>query len=266
MNTPPTALLFRVGSERLEYAWIGPLPAEAPTIVFLHEGLGSTSMWRDFPAAVAGATGCGALVYSRLGHGISDPLTATRPVDFMHREALDVLPAVLDHFGIDDPILFGHSDGASIALIYTGSRIGRVRALVLEAPHVFVEDLTIQGVTRMRDAYASTDLPRRLARYHGANTEAMFRAWNEVWLRPEFRAWNIEASLPGVDRPLLLIQGEDDEHGTLAQLDAVERQVRGPVERLVLPRVGHSPHRDNPQAVLAASTRFIRGVMAQRSR
>jgi pimeloyl-ACP methyl ester carboxylesterase len=256
---------FALRSDHLEFEWIGPEPAEAPTVVFLHEGLGSMSMWRDFPASLAAATDCGALVYSRLGHGRSDPIAMPRTADFMHREALDTLPRVLDHFRIPNPILFGHSDGASIALIYSGARIGPVRGLVLVAPHVFVEDRTIDGVTRMRDAYANTDLPRRLERYHGTNTEEMFRAWNDVWLDPEFRAWNIEASLSGVDCPLLLIQGEEDEHGTLRQLDAIERQVKGPAERLVLPRCGHSPHRGQPQAVLDAAARFIKRLTAPRT-
>ena len=257
---PPVARV-RIGADSLEYAWIGPAPAAAPTIVFLHEGLGSTSMWRDFPAALATRTGCGALVYSRLGHGGSDPPGAARAIDFMHREAQDVLPAVIDHFGLADTILFGHSDGASIALIHAGARLRPLRALVLEAPHVFVEDRTIEGVTRMRDLYATSDLPGRLARYHGRNTERMFREWKEVWLLPEFRSWNIEACLAGIECPVLLIQGEDDEHGTLTQLDAVGRQVRGPVERLVLPRCGHSPHRDHPDAVLDASAGFIRRAL-----
>lgn len=253
--------LFALAAEQLEYEWIGPKSAEAPTIVFLHEGLGSTSTWRDFPAAVARETGCGALVYSRRGHGGSDPVAEPRPVEFMHREALDVLPAVIDHFGLEETILYGHSDGASIALIHAGARLRPIVALVLEAPHVFVEDRTVEGITRARDSYSTTDLPQRLARHHGANTDRVFRGWHGVWLMPEFRAWNIEEYLPGIDCPVLLLQGEDDEHGTLAQLDAIERQVRGSVERLVLPRCGHSPHRDHPDAVLDASSRFIRRVL-----
>jgi pimeloyl-ACP methyl ester carboxylesterase len=252
--------LFALAADQLEYDWIGPKPAEAPTIVFLHEGLGSTSTWRDFPAAVARNTGCGALVYSRRGHGRSNPVDGPRPITFMEDEALKVLPAVIDHFRLQDTILFGHSDGASIAIIHAGARLRPIRALVLEAPHVFVEDRTIEGITRARDSYAGSDLPRRLARHHGAETERVFRAWHDVWLRPEFRSWNIEECLPGIECPVLLIQGEDDEHGTLAQLDAVERQVRGPVERLVLPRCGHSPHRDHPEAVLATASDFIRRV------
>ena len=256
---------FTIGADRLEYAWIGPTPTEAPTIVFLHEGLGSTSMWRDFPAALAARTGCGVLLYSRLGHGGSDALGEPRSVDFMHREAQDVLPSIVDHFRLEDTVLFGHSDGASIALIHAGERLRPIRALVLEAPHVFVEERTIQGVTRMCDLYAGSDLPDRLARYHGPNTERMFRGWKEVWLLPEFRSWNIEKFIPGIACPILLIQGEDDEHGTLKQLDAVERQVREPVERLILPQCGHSPHRDHPEAVLDTSSRFIRRALDARS-
>jgi pimeloyl-ACP methyl ester carboxylesterase len=254
---------FALGSDHLEYAWIGPPPADAPTIVFLHEGLGSTSAWRDFPSGVAHAAGCSALVYSRRGHGRSDPLNGPRPISFMHDEALDVLPAVIDHFRLETTILFGHSDGGSIALIHAGTRRRPIRALVLEAPHVFVEDRTIESVTRMRDEYVTTDLRKRLERHHGANTNGVFRGWNDVWLMPEFRSWNIEEYLPGIDCPVLLIQGEDDEHGTIAQLDAIERQVQGPVERLLLPDCGHSPHRDHPQAVLATTARFIRDVLSR---
>jgi pimeloyl-ACP methyl ester carboxylesterase len=181
----------------------------------------------------------------------------------MHREALEVLPGVLDHFGLQTTVLFGHSDGASIALIHTGARARPIVALVLEAPHVFVEDRTIESVARMRDAYATTDLPQRLARHHGSNAERVFFGWNDVWLLPEFRSWNIEEYLPAIDCPLLLIQGEDDEHGTLAQLDAIERQVRGRVERLILPECGHTPHRDHPDAVLHRSAQFIRSVLSR---
>ena len=249
---------FEVLGQRLEYRWIGPRPDKAPTIIFLHEGLGSAGMWRDFPDRVAEATGCGALVYSRFGYGASDPVDRSRPVRFMHDEALSFLPAVLSHFQIDGAILFGHSDGASIAVIYAGARLGPVRGLVLEAPHVFVEPACIESIARMAQAYETTDLGARLARHHGANTDSMFRTWADVWLRPEFAAWNIEEVLPAITAPVLVVQGEDDEYGTVRQVEAVLAGVGGPAEALVLPGSGHSPHRDRPAEVLDAAARFIR--------
>jgi pimeloyl-ACP methyl ester carboxylesterase len=252
---------FEVLGQRLEYRWIGPLPGAAPTIVFLHEGLGCVGMWRDFPDRLASSAGCGALVYSRPGYGASGPVAGPRPVRFMHDEALDVLPAVVAHFRIEDAILFGHSDGASIAVIYAGSRKGPIRALVLEAPHVFVETVCTDSIARIAQEYGTTRLRERLARYHGANTDSMFRTWTDVWLRPEFARWNIEEYLPAIESPVLVVQGENDEYGTLAQVDAVANQVRGPAESLVLPGCGHSPHSSQPAEVLEAASRFLRRAL-----
>jgi pimeloyl-ACP methyl ester carboxylesterase len=240
---------------RLEFLHIAG-DAARPTLVFLHEGLGSVAMWRDFPAKLAQATGAPAIVYSRFGYGRSDPLTGPREVRYMHEEALVALPVVREKLGLDDVILVGHSDGASIALVHAGSGQWPVRALVLEAPHVFVEDISIAGIEAAREAYAATDLRQRLARHHD-NVESAFRGWNDAWLDPAFRAWNIEEYLPGVRCPVLAIQGEDDQYGTLAQVAAIERGVAGPFEKLVLAKCGHSPHRDQEQAVLAAMTDFI---------
>jgi pimeloyl-ACP methyl ester carboxylesterase len=251
---------FEILGQRLEYRWIGPDPAEAPTIVFLHEGLGSAGLWRDFPDRVAAATGCGALVYSRLGYGASDPVTGPRPVRFMHDEALHVLPAVLQRFKLEEVILFGHSDGASIAIIYAGARLGRVRALVLEAPHVFVEPVCVESIARIAEAYDTTDLKERFARHHGENTDSMFRTWADVWLRPEFLRWNIEEYLPAIESPVLVVEGEDDEYGTVRQVEAIVSQVRGPAESLVLPDCGHSPHKDQPDRVLETAVSFIRHI------
>ncbi|HEX7238788.1 MAG TPA: alpha/beta hydrolase [Longimicrobiaceae bacterium] len=254
---------LEAGGQRLEYAWHGPPPGEAPTLVFLHEGLGCVSLWRDFPARLAEATGCGALVYSRAGYGRSDPVDLPRPVSFMHHEGLRVLPEVLDAAGVRDAVLVGHSDGASIALVHAGSgAAGRVRALVLEAPHVFVEDVSVASIARAGEAYRGTDLRAKLARHHGGNVDCAFRGWNEVWLHPEFRAWNLEAYLPAISVPVLVVQGEADEYGTLAQVEAVRTGVRGPVETLVLPGVGHSPHRDRPDETLAAMAAFVRRALA----
>ncbi len=262
-SVPAETGFLHAGGRRLEYAWHGPPPGEAPTLVFLHEGLGCVSLWRDFPARLAEATGCGALVYSRAGYGRSDPVPLPRPVRFMHDEGLRVLPEVLNAAGVRDAILVGHSDGASIALVHAGSgAAGRVRALVLEAPHVFVEDVSVASIAAVGEAYRDTDLRARLARHHGANVDCAFHGWNGVWLDPEFRAWNIEDCLPRVAVPVLVVQGEADEYGTVAQVEAIRRQAAGPVETVILPRVGHSPHRDAPDAILEAMARFVAGVLA----
>jgi pimeloyl-ACP methyl ester carboxylesterase len=248
---------LEAGGRRLEYAWTGPGPGEAPTLVFLHEGLGSLAQWRDFPAALGEATGCGALVYSRAGYGGSEPAPLPRPVRFMHDEA-EVLGEVLRVAGVEDAVLVGHSDGASIALIHAGSAGGRrVRALVLEAPHVFTEPEGLASIARIADEYRAGDLPRRLARYHGTNTDSAFWGWNGVWLDPEFRAWNIEEFLPSIGVPTLVVQGADDEYGTIRQVEAIRRGVAGPVETLLLPACGHAPHRDQRERVLEEMARFI---------
>ncbi|HKX10203.1 MAG TPA: alpha/beta hydrolase [Stellaceae bacterium] len=240
----------------LEIERIAATRVGAPTLVFLHEGLGSVALWRDFPAQLAARTGAAALVYSRRGYGKSDRLAGPRKVDYMHDEALTVLPALLGELRIAAPILIGHSDGASIALIHAGSGRWPVRALVLEAAHVFVEDVTVASIEQAKIAYRTTDLDKRLARYHDDPDHA-FWGWNDIWLDPAFRSWNIESYLPGVRCPVLAIQGADDEYGTLAQLDAIERGVSGTFERLVLARCKHSPHRDQEAATLEAIARFI---------
>lgn len=229
--------------------------------MFLHEGLGCQQMWRDFPDRMAAATGCGALVYSRKGYGASDAVREPRPVRFMHDEALEVLPAVIKRFELEDIILFGHSDGASIAVVYAGEWPGSVRAMILEAPHVFVEPICTERIARIAREYETTRLRERLTRYHGENTDSMFKTWTQVWLLPEFLQWNIEEYLPDIESPVLVVQGEDDEYGTLRQVDAVVSQVRGPAKSLVLPRCGHSPHSDRPQEVLEAASRFIRQTL-----
>jgi len=245
-----------VEGQHLEIERIAAARADAPTLVFLHEGLGSVALWRDFPAKLAARTGAAVLIYSRRGYGKSDQLAAPRKPDYMHDEALIVLPALLRELGIANPILIGHSDGASIALIHAGSGRFSVRALILEAPHVFVEDVTVVSIEQAKLAYRTTDLGKRLARYHDDPDHA-FWGWNDIWLDPAFRAWNIEAYLPGVRSPVLAIQGADDEYGSLAQLDAIERGVAGPFERLVLAQCKHSPHRDQEAATLEAMARFI---------
>lgn len=252
---------LHVGGTRLECRWIGPAADEAPTILFLHEGLGSASTWRDFPDALAAATGCGALVYSRAGYGRSDPVPLPRPVRFMHDEAR-VLAAIVQQAGIREAVLLGHSDGASIALIAagTGAILG-LRALVLEAPHTFAEPCGLESIARTAEVYRTTDLRARLARHHGDNTDVAFWGWNGVWLDPEFRAWNIEDALPGITVPTLVIQGEDDEYGSWKHVESIQRRSSGPVETLLLPRCGHRPHVEQRETVLDAMGRFIRGVL-----
>lgn len=241
----------------LEYRLSGD--GQGPTLVFLHEGLGSMDLWREFPTDVARATGRAALVYSREGHGWSAPVRGARTLEFMHHEALMVLPHLLERLEISAPILIGHSDGASIALIYAGAGCP-VSGLVLLAPHVFVEAEAIAGIQLAREQFETTDLPQRMAKYH-RDPEATFRAWNDIWLDPAFRNWNIEASLPGIECPVLLIQGNDDEYGTGAQLDAIEDGLAGSVERLVLADCGHSPHISQPDLVVEATARFVNRVL-----
>jgi pimeloyl-ACP methyl ester carboxylesterase len=247
-----------VGGRRLEYEWHGPAAGDAPTVVFLHEGLGAITRWRDFPAALCRTLGWGGLVYNRQGYGGSDPFDEPLLPSFMHHQALDVLPALLEVFGISRPAFFGHSDGGSIALIYAGSGMA-VRALVLEAPHVFVEPLTIESITAVRDTFASSaGLRAGLARHHRANVDRLFDYWTRVWLSEEFRSWTIESTLPAIACPTLVIQGKDDDYGTLRQVDAIKASVSGEVETLVLDGCGHSPHVDRRDAVEAAAATFLK--------
>ncbi len=228
-----------------------------PTLVFLHEGLGSVAMWRDFPARVAQATGCRTLVYSRYGYGQSDVLAAPFGTDYMHLEAQQTLPELLAALEIENPVLIGHSDGGSIALIHAGSG-HEVAGVVVMAPHCFVEDISIRGIEAAKLVAENTDLLQKLARYH-QDAVRTFWGWNDIWLHPDFRAWNIEATLPGIRGPILAIQGEDDEYGTLAQLDAIGAQaVNSPaVDILKLADCRHSSHKDQPEAVLRAIVDFI---------
>ncbi len=246
-----------VNGRNLEYRMILGDAVTQPPLVFLHEGLGCVELWRDFPDRVARASRAPALVYSRFGYGRSDGLTAPRTPCFMHEEALDVLPELLDRLAIERPLLIGHSNGASISLIHAAAAQRPVAGLVLMAPHVMVEDICIESIARVRASYEQTDLKERLAKYHDHVDDA-FLGWADTWLMPEFRQWSIENMLDRITVPLLLIQGEDDEYGTLAQLDRIESRVRGPVTRLVLAQCGHSPHRDQDAAVTAAIATFAR--------
>jgi pimeloyl-ACP methyl ester carboxylesterase len=243
-----------VDGVRLECRWSGA-PDGGPTFVLLHEGLGSVAMWKDFPDQLAARTGRPVFAYSRQGYGQSDPISGSREPDYMHVEALQVLPKVLMAAGVSRPILFGHSDGGSIALIHAGAFPTTIAGLVLEAPHVFVEPLTVRSIAEAKVVYGTTNLPEKLGRYH-RDADHTFWGWNDIWLDERFLAWNIEASLPTIDCPTLLIQGLDDEYGTRAQLDAIAAKTAGS-EILMLERCGHSPHRDRAEAVLDASASFV---------
>jgi pimeloyl-ACP methyl ester carboxylesterase len=252
---------LHAGGFRLEVRRTGPPPEEAPTLVFLHEGLGSVSLWKDFPDRLARETGCGALVYSRAGYGKSDPVPLPRPVRFMHDEAA-LLPEILREAGIREFFLIGHSDGASISLIHAGSNpAAGPRGLILEAPHVFTEPHGLASIARAKEAYETSNLRERLARHHGANVDIAFRGWNDVWLHPDFRAWNLEEYLPAIRIPILILQGLDDEYGTWRQVEAIERQSGGPVETVALPDCGHSPHREQPERTLEAMAGFVRRLL-----
>ena len=232
--------------------------AHAP-LVLLHEGLGSLGLWRDVPDRLASATGRAVLVWSRHGHGRSGPEpTRPRPVTYMHQEALAVLPELLDCLRLSAPVLIGHSDGASIALIYAGA--GRpVSGVVALAPHVIVEDRAIEGIEGARDAYLHTDLPERMGRHHD-DAEGLFWAWNDVWLSPEFRTWNIESYLPAISVPVLVVQSADDEYGTMDQVARIETATPGPVRTVAAERGGHSLHQRDPDLVLGAITDWLTEV------
>jgi pimeloyl-ACP methyl ester carboxylesterase len=246
---------------RLEYRMIGPRPDAAPTIVMLHEGLGSVGLWGAFPAALAAATGAGVFVYSRAGYGRSSPGKLPRSINFMHEEALEVLPRLLTAIGFARGILFGHSDGASIATIYAGGvQDHRVRGMVLMAPHFFTEEMGLAEIRRARDAFASGELRDKLKRWH-SDVDAAFRSWNEPWLDPGFRAWDITESLGYIRVPVLVVQGADDQYGTLRQVEAAQQECYCPVEVAVLPGVRHAPHRDAPEVTLEATAGFINRLL-----
>jgi pimeloyl-ACP methyl ester carboxylesterase len=249
-----------VAGKRLETMWIHPAQhdCQRAPIVMLHEGLGSIAMWKDFPLRLASRTGCAVLVYSRYGHGGSQKLAEKRPVEFMHYEGEVVLPELLDQLNIERPVLLGHSDGGSIALLFAARYPGRPLALMLEAPHVFVEELSIASITQAKVNYQSTDLARKLGRHH-RHVDETFWGWNDIWLDPSFRSWNIESCLPAIRCPVLCIQGEEDEYGTAAQVQAIAATVPG-TEIMMLPNCKHSPHRDQPEATLQRMAEFVESV------
>ena len=262
MTGEPVARDVIIDGHRLETLRHDGDPSR-PALVLLHEGLGSVSLWRDLPQQLAQRTGCTVVAYSRYGYGRSDVLDSAREPGYMHDEAEVVLPALLAQLGIERPILFGHSDGASIALIFAGTHQTEVRALVLEAPHVFVEDVSVASIAAAKSAFATTDLPAKLARHH-ADAAVTFAGWNDIWLDPRFRDWNIEAYASGVSCPVLLIQGEADEYGSTEQIEAIVARTGG-AEVLMVPGAAHSPHRDAPELVLDRVAAFVEMVSASSS-
>lgn len=253
----------RVAESRLEVDRIPGRDSGAPTLVFLHEGLGCVALWRDFPETLVALTGCAGFAYSRSGYGRSDPCTLPQPLTCLHDEALEVLPRLIAAEGIGEHVLVGHSDGASIALIYAGAaRRPDLLGLVAMAPHVFCEDLSVRSIRRAAEAFASGALRERLARYHGDNVDCAFRGWSDAWLDPGFRHWNIEQFLPAITVPLLVIQGEEDHYGTLAQVRSIERRSGGEVDVRVFPDCGHAPHQERTVECLDAIGSFIGRVVA----
>ena len=257
-HTSWAAIRWRERDVRVEYVRITAERDDAPLVVFLHEGLGSVAMWKDFPAQLCAAGGFRGLVFSRPGYGRSTPREAdeTWDVDFMHRQAHEVLPPLFEALGIHEPPwLFGHSDGGSIALLYAARFPQRVAGLVVLAPHILVEDVTVENIEQARVAYLQTDLPQKLGRYHD-EPDSAFWGWNRIWLHPPFRQWNIEGELDPIACPVLGIQGVDDEYGTLQQIRGIASRVDN-TQLLELPDCGHSPHRDQPEQVIDATVSFI---------
>ncbi len=250
--------MVSLGGGEVEFKRFGPAPADGPTIVLLHEGLGCVDLWKDFPARLQRATGYGVFVYSRFGYGRSSPAGLPRPLTYMHDEAQAVLPELLDAIGFRNGVLFGHSDGASIAAIYAGhARDPRVRGLILMAPHFFNEPMNVESISRAVKAYEAGGLKAGLEKYHGANTDCAFYGWSGAWLDPGFLEWNIEEFIPGIQVPTLVIQGRDDEYGSLKHVEAVETGCTGPFAKKILEACGHSPHRDQPELVLAEISGFL---------
>jgi pimeloyl-ACP methyl ester carboxylesterase len=260
MTLYPSGFLS-VGTAELEYRMIGPAPDQAPTIVMLHEGLGSAALWGDFPDKLQAMTGAGVLVYSRSGYGASSPVKLPRPLDYMHVEALDVLPKLLDRISFRRGILVGHSDGASITAIYAGGvQDHRVRAVALIAPHFIVEDISVASIAAIKTAYETTDLKSKLARWHSDVDNAFF-GWNGAWLDPNFRRWDISEYLAYIRVPVAIVQGGLDQYGTIRQVEIAKEECYCPVDVTILSEAGHSPHREAPGATLNAISEFANVVL-----
>ena len=257
--------LVTIADGRIEYSFYEVKRPTAPTIVMLHEGLGALSLWRDLPRKLSNLINCSVFVYSRHGYGQSGFINSKFNAKYMHKEALNILPKILNHFDISNPILYGHSDGASIALIHASSADTGIMGLILEAPHVFVEEISLNGLKDAKKAFEQGGLKAGLAKHH-REPEMIFRCWNNIWLSPEFLTWNIVSCLSNIQCPALLIQGETDAYGTLSQLDTIEKNVSGICEKKILPNTGHSPHRENPKLVLRSIQQFIsKNINAQKT-
>ncbi|QDF40710.1 alpha/beta fold hydrolase [Bradyrhizobium symbiodeficiens] len=259
-NLTPTGFLD-VGAASLEYKWLAPASADAPTIVMLHEGLGCVGLWGDFPEKLQQATGAGIFAYSRAGYGQSSPVTLPRPLDYMQREALDVLPKLLDAIGFRRGLLLGHSDGASIATIYAGAHQDhRLQGLVLLAPHFIVEDISVTSIAAIKTTFETTDLKAKLARWH-KDVDNAFYGWNGAWLDPKFRDWDISEYLAYIRVPMMVLQGAGDQYGTLRQAAIAQDECYCPVDLTVIPGVGHSPHREASGATLEAIEQFAKSAL-----
>jgi pimeloyl-ACP methyl ester carboxylesterase len=260
MNLQETGFL-RIGDADLQYRMVGPSPEAAPIIVMLHEGLGCSELWGDFPDRLQAATGAGVFAYSRAGYGASSPAKLPRPLDYMQIEALDVLPKLLEAIGFRLGILVGHSDGGSIAAVYAGG-VGdhRVRGIALIAPHFIVEDVSVASIAEIKTAYETADLRARLARWH-RNVDNAFCGWNGAWLDPKFRAWDISDYLAYIRVPVAIIQGAADQYGTLRQIEIAQEECYCPVDVTVLADVGHAPHREAADATLARIAEFYSAIM-----
>ena len=257
----PASGFLEIAGTSLEYRLVGPQPRDAPCLVLLHESLGCARLWGDFPDRLQAATGTSVFVYSRAGYGASSPAALPRRTDYMHDEALKVLPLVLDAIGFARGLLVGHSDGASIAAIYAGSvQDHRLRGLALIAPHFVVEGISLQGIEAARAAYADTDLRVKLARWH-RDVDNAFCGWNDVWLSPEFRASDISENLAYIRVPVQIVQGSGDQYGTARQIEIAREECYCPVEAVVLPGIGHAPHREAAEATLAAVAGFVDHVL-----
>src|SRR5690348_1930279 len=260
MTLSPTGFLH-IGGSDLEYRFIGPAPDTAPTIVMLHEGLGSVGLWGDFPEKLQAATGCGVFAYSRAGYGASSPATLPRPLDYMHVEATDTLPKLLETIGFRRGLLLGHSDGASIAAIYAGSRQDhRVKGIVLIAPHFIVEDISVKSIAEIKVAYETTELKAKLARWH-KHVDNAFYGWNGAWLDPKFRDWDISEYLAYIRVPVQIVQGAQDQYGTLKQIEAAEEECYCPVDVAVLDGAAHSPHREATATTLETIADFVNRIL-----
>ena len=262
MTLPSTGFLA-IGTSELEYRLVGPAPEGAPTIVMLHEGLGSAGLWGDFPDKLQAATGTSVFVYSRAGYGASTKVPLPRPLDYMHVEALDVLPKLLDRIGFRRGLLLGHSDGASIAAIYTGGAPDhRVRGVAMIAPHFIVEDVSVTSIAEIKQTYETTNLKAKLARWHN-DVDNAFYGWNGAWLDPKFRNWDISEYLAYIRVPVAILQGADDQYGTIRQIEIAQEECYCPVDVTVIPGAGHSPHREAPEATLHAISEFADRILRQ---